>query len=286
MTYQTDSMVLDTVREVYSGPVNSVVICQDLASPHPMYYTLLVIRDRACAKTMLKVLQDSDRPSPEDAGLAMRCFSQNEELVYLFPYRKERPFTAFAQGQMSSLQEREATCVNLVMECLYTSLPFPLLYLVLDQGNLHIEQDNNVFFTYYLNLEELDPEMGEADCARLCAHYILSLLTPPQGKGRLQSLELIRRKLDKNAYRGLPELYRDIKVTSLPQHKRSLKARLKHFWRENKDRLFRLLLVLCVAAGAIALVALLSQLIFGDFPLARLFERRFEMIGTESLTGK
>lgn len=286
MIYQTDSMMLNSVREVFSGTFNDVVVCQDMNARHAAYYTLLVIKDRDCAKTMLRVLDASERTASDESQPAMWCFSQNEELIYVFPYRRERSLAAFAEGQMVSFQMREATCVNLVMECLSSPLPYPLLYLVLEQNNLHIEKDNNVYFSYYFDLEQLDPDITEADCAQRCAYYILDLLDTAPRKKRLKSLELIRKKLDKGAYRGLPELYRDIKVTSLPDRKPGLKARLRRLWRDHRDGLFRLLLVLCVLAALLALIALVSQLIFGDIPFLRIFEKRFEVIGTESLTGK
>lgn len=286
MIYQTESMVLNTVREVFSGELNSVVVCRDIRAEHPTYYTLLVIKSRECAKALLQVLEDSEKPAGEDSEFDLRCFSQNEELIYLFPYRRERPLWSFAEGQMVTPHQRESTCINLVMECLSSPLPYPLLYLLLEQGNLHIAQDNNIFFSYYFDLSQLNPGITEADCAESCARLILALLEPGMAKKRMRSLELIQKKLDKRAYRVLPELYRDIKVTALPVGKLSLWARFKRFWREHRDGLFRVLLVLCVLAAVLALIGVISQLLLGDVPLLRLFQRRFETIGTESLTGR
>ena len=48
--------------------------------------------------------------------------------------------------------------------------------------------------------------------------------------------------------------------------------------------LFRVLLRVCAVVAVLALVILISQLIFGDFPLLRLFQNTFETIGTEDLT--
>ena len=100
---------------------------------------------------------------------------------------------------------------------------------------------------------------------------------------KLKSFELIRKKTGKNAYTGFPELYQDIKVTALPQMKPSLKSRFRFFWNNNRDRLFRILLVLCILLVIAALVILASQLIFGDVPLLRLFRHTFDVIGTENL---
>ena len=47
--------------------------------------------------------------------------------------------------------------------------------------------------------------------------------------------------------------------------------------------LFRLLLVLCTVLALAAAAALVSNLLFGEIPLLRLFQHRFDVIGTENL---
>ena len=275
-------MELSPIWEAFRGPVNDVLVCRDLRSPVDMRYTLLVIHDRACVKQMLTVLEQSERERGR-APYLLR-FSQNELMCFVFEYRPGRRLSAFGPGQMADPRVRETVCVNLVMECLSTPLPYPLLYLVLLQDNVQVQKDNSVYFTPCLDLSQLNPGKGEASCVPCCAELLLGLL---EGGGRrrkkLKSYELIRKKTAKNAYSAFPELYRDIKVTALPERKESLKGRLKGCWLRHRDRIFRLLLVLSAVAVVVALIMLISQIIFGDIPLLRLFERAFEQIGTESL---
>jgi hypothetical protein len=142
-----------------------------------------------------------------------------------------------------------------------------------------LEKDGTVFFTPYYDLSRLSEEDGEAVCARKCVELMLSLLEP---KGRLKSAELMRKKLAKNAFRSLPELYRDIKVTELPE-KKKFRAYIKGVWRRNKDKLFTALLVACVIFAIFAIIVLISQLLFGNVPILRIFERCFDVIGLRSL---
>ncbi|MPN10227.1 hypothetical protein SDC9_157522 [bioreactor metagenome] len=79
------------------------------------------------------------------------------------------------------------------MEVLSCGYPYPLLYLILKQGNIHLEKDNSVFLTPYLDLSELDETKTEADCAGLCANEVLSILQTDT-KRKLKSFELIRKK--------------------------------------------------------------------------------------------
>ena len=284
LIYHAGNMALNPIAEIFRGPVNDVLICRDANAPASMRYLLWIIHDRACVKRLLPVFESGEGSSLTGEPAYLLRFTQNDLLCYVFPYREERRLAAFAPGQMTNAVIRERICVNLVIECLSSPLPYPLLYLLLHQECIHLEKDNSVFFLPTLDLSELDPEKGEEDCVAMCAQILLGLL---EGGGRrrrqLKSYELIRKKLAKRAYSGFPELYHDIKVTAIPEHKLGWKARLKGFWIRNKDRIFKILLVLCIIMVILALIFALSQLILGDIPLLRLFERAFEVIGTETL---
>lgn len=285
MVYYAQGMELEVISQVFHGSANDVAVCRDRLSASGTRYTLLAVHDRECARKMLTVMEDNQR-SGESACLLQ--FSQNETMLFLFPYREERKFSAFASGQMTSPEAGETIGINLVMECLSVNLPWPLLYLVLEQDCVQIAKDNTVYFTMILDLKELEPTRTERNCVSSCARLLLDLLAGPTAGGKrrrkkLKSFELIRKKTGKNVYTGFPELYQDIKVTALPQVKPSLKSRFRIFWQNNRDRLFRLLLVLCILLLAVAVVILVSQLIFGDVPLLRLFRHTFDVIGTENL---
>jgi len=282
MIYYTGKMVLSSIREVFWGEMNEVLICQDLNSPTHICYTLLVIKDRNCARKMLSVLENSEKNMPEDRNPYLFRFSQNELMCFVFDYQSERRLSAFAVGQMTSMQIRESICINLVMECLSSPLPYPLLFLALEQDNIHIGKDNSIFFSPYFDLSELDETKGEASCTKSCVGILLNLLEGSQQK-KLKSYELLRKKRLRNAYQSLPELYRDIKITALPEKKLTFRARLAGFWQRNRDLMFRVLLVFCVAIVIVTLLFLISQLIFGDIPFFRLFSHCFDVIGTESL---
>jgi hypothetical protein len=279
MIFYAGDMVLEPVREVFDGPKNGVSICRDLKSPVGALYTLLVVKDRVLAKRLIAVFENSERTLPEGVSPYVACFTQNELLCYLFDYREERRIGLFAPGQIGSPKAWEAVCVNLVLECISSPLPFPLLALSLAPDNVHLEKDGTVYFTPYYDLTQLSEEDNETVCARRCIELMLSLI---ETRKQLKSVELMRKKLAKNAFRSLPELYRDIKVTELPK-KKKLRAHVTGFWRHNKDRLFTVLLVACVIAAIFAIVVLLSQLIFGNVPILRIFERCFDVIGLRSL---
>lgn len=286
MIYYVKDMELEVISQVLHGSVNDISVCRDRLSASGTLYTLLAVHGRECARSLLTVMEDSQRSGESPCLLQ---FSQNETMLFLFPYREERKFSVFAAGQMTSPEAGEAICINLVMECLSTNLPWPLLYLVLEGDCVQIAKDNTVYFTMILDLKDLEPTRTQRNCVSSCARLLLDLLAGPVAGGgrrhrkKLKSFELIRKKMGRNAYTGFPELYQDIKLAALPQAKPSLKSRFRIFWNSNRDRLFRILLVLCILLAAAAAVVLVSQLIFGDVPLLRLFRHTFDVIGTENL---
>ncbi|MEG1682284.1 MAG: hypothetical protein RRY95_00850 [Oscillospiraceae bacterium] len=277
MTFYFENMELEEVGILLHGRVNDVLVCCDLRSPAAAQYTLLTIRDSDCKKKLLSVLEKTRGERPD-----WFCFARNEVLIYGFPYRPERKFSAFARGQLATPAIGEAICFNLIMACVSSPLPFPLLYLVLAGDGVNLTRDNDIFFTPVLDLALLDENISEKDCTRYCARMLITLLEE-SSKKRLKSGELLRRKCDSNSYSAFSELYRDIRLTAIPAEKTGFWARFRGFWRRNRDRLFHLFLALCVPLVILALVMLVSQLIFGDIPLLRLFRHCFEMIGTESM---
>ena len=282
-------MELEVVSELFRGSVNDAVVCRDRLSASGAMYTVLIVHDRICARKLLAVMENSDRSEPSPCLMHV---AQNENLLFVFPYREERKFSSFAKGQLVTPAVGESIAINLVMECLSTGLPWPLLYLVLEQGCVQIAKDNTVYFTMGLDLKDLEPHRTERNCVSSCARMVLDLLSSPSagyGKKRgkrnksLKSFELIQKKSVKGAYQGFPELYQDIKLTALPPKKPSLKSRAKVWWQRNRDWLFRLLLVICTILVVIALAMLMTQIIFGDIPWLRLFQNTFDVIGTENL---
>lgn len=283
MVYYCERMELEVISERFRGSVNDVAVCRNRLSPAGALYTLLIVHDRDCARNMLQVMENGERSGESPC---ITYLTRNEELVFVFPYREERKFSSFARGQAVGNGVAESIAVNTVMACMSSGLPWPLLYLVLEQDCLQISRENTVYFALNLDLKNLDPGKDERRCAASCAELLLELLDVPDGRKRskqLKSYELIRKKSSKNSYAKFHELYQDIKLTARPAEKPTLKNRLKGIWRRNKDRLFRILLVVCILLVVTALAMLVTQLIFGDIPWLRLFYHTFDVIGTENL---
>lgn len=283
MIYQTENKMLEPIHEVLRGTQNDVLVCRDVNSPVGAMYTLWVVHDRGCIRALLDLFENSSRELLKGETPYITRFSQGESLCFLFDYRPPRPLTRFGPGQATTVQAREKIGIDLVMACLSSPMPFALLSQQLEQNCISIAQDGTIYLTYELDLAPLNPADDEGICTDLCVTRVLEM---QQENAKLKSMKLLHMKLEKQAYQSLTELYRDIRLTLVPERKLSLRARLKGFWKRNKDRMFRWLLRISVVIVIVTVLVLLSQLIFGDVPLFRLFEQSMDVVGTEHLDGK
>ncbi|MEG1942593.1 MAG: hypothetical protein RR049_02160 [Angelakisella sp.] len=284
MLYQHGDMVLEKVGTGLRGTVNDVFICRDIGSVLGTLYTLVVIYDRECAKQMTALLEEPRGDLREEKPY-LAAFTVNEQFCYIFPYREERRLSTFAAGQLLTSHLNENCCINIVMECLSTLLPYPLLYLVLTQNDLHIEKDGTVYFSYCFDLAKLDVANDEKACVTLCARRLLELLTTnaPKKRKKLKSFTLLQKRANNGSYDCFPELYRDIRITAVDPQKQSWRKRLLDYLERNKDSLFRIMLVVCAIMVVLTLLIIGSQALFGDIPIFRLLKNGFEVIGTRSM---
>ncbi len=281
MFYQSQKMKLECVRIVKKGRVNDIYICQDLNTAAGNLYTLLAIKDHQVVRKYLEVFEQAGI-SAQDSYID--SFSDRGAFCMVFEYKQERPLKDFYMGESYSLAECEAVCINLILACMTSNLPYPVLYLLLEQEQLHLSKDRSVYLGYQIDLSHLEISRTERDCAVQCAVILRDLLKPKSSQ-KAYSYRLLEKKIARKSYDKFMELYKDISITAAPRKKKGIIKRLRAWAVRRQDGAFRVLLVLCVCLAAIALIALASQLIFGDIPLFRILFNGFKVIGTENLAG-
>lgn len=279
MVYHVGNMVLQETQEVFRGKVNDVLVCQDMANGGKTYYTVLAVHERGTAKRLLGLYHAGGERAKETFTAD---FTWKDSYLMVFDYVRERPLNAFFSSEIFTLHECELLCQNLTVECLASGIPYPVLYLQLLQDQIHIARDKNVYLGYCIDLQQLSPGIGERECATLCAQKIFTLLGG-FNSGRATSYKLLAKRAQKSGYQRFTDLYKDLKMASVPLKKEGVWYKIKRFFRYQQDRIFRLLLVVCVLLGLLALIMVVSQIIFSDVPFLRLFVNSFKQIGTESM---
>ncbi len=279
MIYQVGDMVLQKTQEVFHGKVNDVIVCQDLSSSGKIYYTVLIVYDKSVARKLMSLFHGNTIPGKSKF---VADYTWKDAYLMVFDYVRERPLEKFFASEIFNIQDCEQMGLNLTVECLAGGIPYPLLFLQLKQGQIHIAKDKSIYLGYCVDLEEFSETVTEKDCATLCAKIVFSYIEGMKSE-KVTSYKLLEKKLWKGGYQRFTDFYKDLKMASQPLKKDGIIARLKKWYRHNENRIYRFVIVLCVFFTVFALAMIISQLIFSDVPFLRLFFNPFKQIGTESL---
>ncbi|MCR5503817.1 MAG: hypothetical protein K6F53_12500 [Lachnospiraceae bacterium] len=279
MIFESSKLKLEEVSTVRITPVNDCLICKDLKTNGAVMYTVLRVRDHEMVRnllTMYEALESNDNP-------LLDSYSAEGDHIFIFPYRKERPLDLFYMGDTMPLQQSEDICINVILTCMTSGLPWPLLYLALRQGLLNLNRDDSVYLTYTIDLSELNPEIREKDCVVECARILMTLLESKAAQ-KADSYLLLQKKSANQSYSFFTELYRDVRLASAPKRKKGLWHRFLRFLAARSDFFFGILFWICLILAIVAIAMFLTNIAFGDIPWLRLFFNSFKKIGTEVLT--
>lgn len=279
MVYQVGKMMLQKTQDVFCGKINDVIVCRDLANGGNDFYTVIVIYDRMTAKKLMQLFH-ADEMSKCSKFVA--DYIWKESYLMVFEYEKERPLKQFFVSEILTLNECEQMGLNLVLEILSGSIPYPVLYLQLKQRQIHISKEKKIYFGYRLDLEEFSENITQKECATLCARIIFDFMKERDAQ-KATSYQLLEKKLWKGSYQQFTELYKDLQMTAMPLEKEGVCKKIQKWWKSNSDKIFKLLMFICMILGMIAFLTIVSQMIFSDIPFLKLFYNPLKQIGTESL---
>ena len=255
-------------------------MCEDLEDDIRSKYTVLVLSDHDIVRRFIKIYNDADY-LPEERNVWY--FSAEGKYLIVYPYVRPRPLSSFYMGKAMSLSESEEICKNIIVCCMTSGLPWPVLYEVLRQGQVNLATDKSISFSYGIDLSALDEEKSESDCVVECAKLLLFVLGRRTSKSA-SSYVLLQKKIDRESYSRFIELYRDLDIAGVSNTKKGIFVMIHAWFIRNRDTLFRILLAVSMILLVFTLVTLITNAIFGDVPWLRLFTRSFEKIGLETLT--
>ena len=289
MIYQDGNLQLNCIQIIKDNAVNKICVCENVSDKLNTKYVTVELKNHEISKQVVRVFFGKDVPQysqsnyiSESNGGILRFFSNEGRIVLLFPYSMPRPITDFYVGEVLSLSTCEEICSNILISCIQSGIPFQVLYLMLKQGLLNLNQDNSVYFNYCIDFSEIDENIGQRECVVETAKLLLWILEAHSSE-RAISYELLQKRVASSGYSKYTELYKDVTMASTPHFKGNFITRFIDFFKNNKDPLFKVLLVVCVTLFVLMIASLVTQMIFGDVPWLRLFFGQFKHIGTESL---
>lgn len=282
MEYYSGKRYLKRIGEVLSNNTNEVCICEETDTRSKIYYMLWIVKDRMLARTLLKVFHEKN-----ETPLYLETFAINENTAFVFPYNGERSLFRFLGGELLTQKEQEKIWRQLVETCMASDIPYAILFQLLRQHRLQIQPDGEITFSYALDLRNFQVERAEEDCADMCAEIILELMEMSKsGNTRLKRVLQSKFEEEERHY-SFGELFQDIisnaKAFKFQKNEKQAWKKLSAAIKGSKDKILKILVALCLILIVIAVVLMLSQFIYGEIPLLRLFQNSFQTIGTESL---
>lgn len=277
MIYQSNKMTYIPVMQVLKGEANDILICRDAVSERRNDYTFLVIHDHEIVKRLLCVMEQSSHGSE----CCVEIFPQDDVYCAVFPHVKERYLKSFYMPAQITSKSCVEICENVILSCMLSKLPYPLLYLALQQEQVHLRKDHSVELGYTIELDELNENIGERECVRRCAMVIRELLEPEKWRESI-AYRFLMKKWD---YETFGSLYRDFRLLKGTFHRQGRLIELRLLFQNHQNGLFRLLRILCVGLMILTLISLLSGAVWGEIPFLRILMNHFQVIGTQSLVG-
>lgn len=280
MIYESGKMQLLVVSTKFVGEVNDCFICRDLKAPGQILYTVLVVHHHTVVRDLLSMFVLSGRDGKQ---VLVDDFALGEKHIYVFPYHKERPLDQFYEGESLTLKQCEDICISIILACITSDLPYPILYLLLKGNMLQLASDRSVFFSYEIDFKDLDTTIGEKECTGICAEILLRLLKPKSGQ-KTTSYYLLQKKIDNGSYARFTDLYRDITIAAVSSKKITPLFLVKLWIKRNQDTLVGILFWICLILGIFALSIIISRFLLGGNSWFRYLINTFKKIGTETLT--
>lgn len=273
-----DKVNIKQIATLMECEANDVVLCYGFDGEILLG---LKIKDRSLNVEILSVFAESGTKS---SSLPASGYIE-EDMVFLFPYREERLLMNFIEKDDAmgpSTEGRLKVAREFTEVCIYSDLPFPLLYPVLSQSRINIDKNGEIYPDMCIDLVEFSTERTQQDCVTVLASMLCSFFENAKGKNA-ELKKLIAQKIERQSYSTFEEVYRDIRIFESIEKEKGLMNRLRQL-SVSQDSMYKFLKVCAFVVILFLLVVVVSMVIYGDVPLLRLFRNGFSQIGTRFLS--
>lgn len=275
---------LKPVRMVNEFDAGEITVCKSVEDGG--FYTIIRVRERA-AKLLFV---EADAKMCENGG--EYAFSSLESdggaLAVTLPYVPPRKMVDFAAPSCSSVEEKTALCLRLVRACMSSGIPWWLLYLCLTRENVQLCASGAVKFDMLIDLDNIDAEKNERDCARRCGalvREVLELMSETE-KRRSNAYAMVQKNERNDSYTTLRQLYRNLEAVYM-HPSRSLPLNIIFDWcKTHMPLLLKAFRVAAVVFTLVLAATLLKSLVFSDVSFPSFRYEGLDRIGEINLGGE
>jgi len=232
------NMKLETVRTVLRNEVNEIIVCVDKNRATDVFYTMISITSPPVRRQLAqRIGADGLFTSNSDF---IGSFTRGEEFCLVFLYRPENRLSTHEQMYAANFVARKEMAQNLLIACAETQITGSVGVLLLDDRNINVGSDRSVYFNYFLDFKNWNPELDESQFYHDVGQTVFELLSrefEAKYAGDLDSypseLQILYKKTQNRDFRSFSGILTFVKA--LPDEPRELFTGWRAFWEKCKD---------------------------------------------------
>lgn len=261
----------EKIREtgcLFSGKVNDVMTADKLSGDKENEDMIVKVKDPEISKKLAEMFGEFRKKD-------FITFCAGENFCIWTPYMQRRKITEYIYSVTETFDEIAKICKAMYDRVFFSDLPDAFMYLILKERKINISEEKRLYFTYDLDLSNLEEGIEKKDCARELG-YIVEELISDEKFSEFTITKLMKKKNSEGGYEDFSELLYDIK-------RMGLLGRVEGRFDKVKDFILTYEIVMAKIAIAIclAVVCIVGIVYFWDkIDLSG----SFDIIGTENLT--
>lgn len=172
--YPALNMELEIVRTVLKNKINDIYVCTDLLKNTGTFYTMVSIRDRKIRRIVTEKL-NTERLFFSNRDF-VGSFTYGECLNLVFQYYHENLFSLMGVVYLEEFSDCKKAALNLITACAESGAGAEMGLLLLDEGNINITREGNIYFNYFLDFAKFQKDSDQEYYLNNVSEVVFSIL--------------------------------------------------------------------------------------------------------------
>lgn len=172
-------MKLEAVRTVLKNEVNEISVCVDLKRKSGVFYTVVSVTGAEVRRRLASMMATEGLFCTNSEFIG--SFSHADSLNLVFLYRNESALSRLESIYAVGFVRRRTLAENLLVALAETQLTGSVGLLLTAPANVNVSPDLSVYFNYFLDFAQWDPEQDAAAFYRQAARLAFEVLSREYG---------------------------------------------------------------------------------------------------------
>ena len=254
-------MELESARMVLSNEVNTITVCADRKRPSGVFYTVVSIVSPSIRRQTAGLMATSELFATNSDFVG--SFTQGEALNLVFVYREENRLNTRESIYGTDFPHRRTIAEHFLVSCAAAQITGSVGLLLLNERNINLTPEGEVYFNYFLDFAEWKPQMGEEKFTMAAAQCAFDILTREYAvryetdvSSYPSELQVFYKKIEARSFQSIGGILSFVR--NLPDHPQEPRRgfwrildRLSAIWSYLREHSMMIFIVILVAATLI-----------------------------------